>query len=64
MDNNISLDMNLSVDLKDVEDFIYSDNFANYLINNAPNFETAGFIFQSLIDMVEEIKNKEIEYNG
>lgn len=48
--------MEVSVDIEDVEKFVVSDNFRNFLLNNTTDFGTAAFILQSLLSAIEEAK--------
>ena len=41
------------VDLDDVKRFIENRDFHRYLLENAPNFETAAFVLQTLLNAVE-----------
>ena len=54
----------LSVDLEDVKDFIESDKFVQFLLNNTTQFATAAFCLQTLHERVEELMNKGEEENG
>ncbi len=48
--------MEVSVDIEDVENFVLSDDFRNYLLNKTTDFGTAAFILQSLLDAIEKAK--------
>ena len=50
--------MEVSVDINEVEKFIISDDFREYLLNNTPEFGVAAFILQSLLDAIDEAKEK------
>lgn len=47
--------MECTVDLKDVKDFIESDKFTQFLINNTTDIGTALFILQTINDKLEEL---------
>lgn len=47
--------MECTVDLKDVKDFIESDKFTQFLINNTTDIGTALFILQTISDKLEEL---------
>ena len=51
--------MNLMVDIDNVEEFITSEKFTNFLVSNTTEIGTAGFILQVLLDKIEEIKSEE-----
>ena len=44
--------MEITVDLEEVKTFIEDPDFHQYLLSNAPNFETAAFVLQTLLDAV------------
>ena len=46
----------LSIDLDNVEKYITSDKFAQFLLNTTTDFGTAAFILQTLLDRVKELK--------
>lgn len=48
--------MDISVDIEDVEQFIISDKFRDFLLNNTSEFGTAAFILQSLLNAVDDMK--------
>ena len=51
--------MNLMVDIDNVEKFITSEKFTNFLVSTTTDIGTAGFILQVLFDKIEEIKSEE-----
>lgn len=51
--------MNLMVDVDNVEKFITSEKFTDFLVSNTTNIGTAGFILQVLLDKIEEIRGEE-----
>ena len=48
--------MEVSVDIEDVEKFVLSDDFREYLLNNTTEFSTAAFILQTLLDAIDKVK--------
>ncbi len=48
--------MEVSVDIKEVENFVLSDNFKDFLLNNTTDFGVAAFILQSLLEAINKIK--------
>ena len=47
--------MEISVDIEEVENFILSDKFRDFLLDNT-TFGTAAFVLQSLLNAVDEAK--------
>ena len=54
----MNLDTTMSVDLSDVEDFVTSEQFTQFLLNNTTEFSTAAFILQVLLDKIEECREE------
>ena len=52
----MDLNMTMSVDLNEVEEFINSDKFAQFLLNNTTGFSVAGYILTAIFDRVEADK--------
>ena len=50
--------MEVSVDIKEVEEFITDEKFTNFLLENTADFGVAAFIMQSLLDAIENAKRK------
>lgn len=50
--------MEVSVNIEDVENFILSDNFRNFLLENTTDFGTAAFILQTLLDTIDNVKKE------
>lgn len=48
--------MNIEVDLNEVKEFVLSDSFTNFLLNNT-DFEIAAYILQTLLNNMERDKN-------
>ena len=53
--------MNLTVDIDNVEKFVLSDEFRNFLMSKTTNFGTAAFVLQTLLEKIDELKNMEEE---
>ena len=51
--------MEITVDIKSVEQFVLSEKFRNFLVNNTTEFSTALFVLQTLMDKIDEIKNSD-----
>ena len=47
--------MEISVDIEEVEKFILSDKFRDFILNNS-TFATSAFILQTLLEAVETAK--------
>lgn len=46
-------------DLNDIKEFVNSDKFAHFLINNTTDFGTAAFVLQTLIEKIDELEKEE-----
>lgn len=55
---DIALNTTMSVDLNEVNGFIESDKFANFLLSNTTDFTVALFILQTLKDKINELKGE------
>ena len=51
--------METMVNLDNVEEFITSDKFANFILNNTTDFGTAAFILQVVLDKIDELRSEE-----
>lgn len=51
--------MEITVDIKSVEQFVLSEKFRNFLVSNTTEFSTALFVLQTLMDKIDEIKNSD-----
>ena len=49
--------MEIDLDIKNVEEFVLSDGFRDFLMSKTTSFATAAFVLQTLLDKIEEIKN-------
>lgn len=47
------MDLEVTVDLDDVKEFIESEKFCQFLLSNTTQFTTAAFILQTLMNAVE-----------
>lgn len=52
----MGLDTEITIDLEEVKNYIENPQFSQFLLSTAPNFETAAFVLQSLLNAVEEAK--------
>ena len=50
--------MEVSIDINEVENFVVSEKFKNFLLDNTTDFGVAVFILQSLLDKIDEIKEE------
>ena len=50
-------DTTVNVDLDEVKEFIESDKFVGFLLNNTTNFGVAAFVLQTVYDAIEQYKN-------
>ena len=48
------MNMDMTVNLEDVREFIESQKFTQFLLSNTTEFSTAAFILQTLLDKIEE----------
>lgn len=47
------MDLEVTVDLEEVKQFIESDKFAQFLLTNTTQFSSAAFILQALFNAVD-----------
>lgn len=47
------MDLEVTVDLAEVKEFIESEKFCQFLLTNTTQFSTAAFILQTLINAVD-----------
>lgn len=50
--------MEIELNLKEIEEFVTSDNFIQFIINNTTQFGTAAFILQTLTEKLDEINQE------
>lgn len=48
--------MEISIDINNIENFVLSDKFRDFLLSNTIDFGTAAFVLQTLLDKIDEIK--------
>ena len=48
----------LDVDLNEVEEFVKSDKFAQFLLNNNVDLAVPVFVLQVLLEKIEELKEE------
>lgn len=46
----------ISIDLNEVEDYVTSDKFTQFLLNTTTNFGTAAFVLQEVMNAVQRAK--------
>lgn len=54
-------ELNIELDIKNIEEFVLSDEFRNFLMSKTTNFGTAAFVLQTLLEKIDELKNTEEE---
>lgn len=52
----MNLNMTMNVDLNEVEEFVNSDKFAKFLLDNTAEFSVAGYILTAIFDRIEADK--------
>lgn len=53
----MQLNTEMSVSLEEVREFIESDKFVQFLLNNTTDFGVAAFVLQSIDDKLKEYEN-------
>lgn len=48
------LDTTMSVSLKEVEEFVTSDKFTQFLLNNTTDLSVAAYVLQTLLNAIEK----------
>lgn len=48
----------ISIDLNEVEQFITSDEFKQFIIDNNTDFAIPCFIFQTLLEKIDELRKE------
>lgn len=51
---DIAFGMEMEVNPKEVEEFVTSEKFTQFLLNNTTDFSVAAFILQAVLDRLEE----------
>lgn len=59
--NMEQLSREITVDLNEVKEFIESEEFVQFLLNNSVNIEVPAFILQVLLNKIEELKREGTE---
>ena len=54
----MNLDLSMSVDLQEVTNFIESDKFVQFLLNNTTDISTCAFILQTIHDKITELQKE------
>lgn len=55
MEKGLAFDPTMSINLEEIEQFITSSNFTDFLVIHT-DFSVAAFILQTLLDKVKELK--------
>lgn len=50
--------MDIEIDIVDIENFVVSDKFRDFLLSNTTDFGTATFILQTLLEKIDELKGE------
>ena len=50
--------MDMAIDIIDVKQFVNSDKFSQFLLNNTTDFTTTAFILQTLFEKIEEVEKE------
>lgn len=50
--------MEIELNIEKVEEFVTSDEFIQFIINNTTQFGTAAFILQTLTEKIDEIRQE------
>lgn len=53
--------MHCTCDLDNAKEFVKSDKFAEFLLNNTTDFGTAAFVLQTLFDKIGELEKEDAE---
>lgn len=53
--------MIIDLDIKNIEEFVLSDKFRDFLMSNTTYFSTAAFVLQTLLEKIDEIKETNLE---
>lgn len=51
--------MEINCNLDNIKEFVNSDKFTSFLVNNTTDIGTAAFILQTLLDKIDEMGEKE-----
>ena len=50
--------MHIEIDLENIREFVESENFSEFLVNNTTDFGTAAFILQTLLEKIDELEGE------
>lgn len=50
--------MEIKCNLDNIKEYVNSDKFTSFLVNNTADIGTAAFILQVLLDKIDEIKEE------
>ena len=56
---DFALNTIISVDLDEVEEFVTSEKFTDFLLSNTTDFSVAAFVLQILLDEIKKVKEEE-----
>lgn len=51
--------MEINCNLDNIKEFVSSDKFTSFLVNNTTDIGTAAFVLQTLLDRIEKIEKGE-----
>lgn len=51
--------MVIEVNIENVKEFVNSDKFREFLLSNTTEFGTAAFVFQTLMEKIDELEKAE-----
>lgn len=53
----MNMNMEMTVDLIDAEEFVKSEKFTRFLLDNTTDFSTAGFILTVLFNEIDRLRS-------
>ena len=53
----VNMNMEMTVDLIDAEEFVKSEKFTRFLLDNTTDFSTAGFILTVLLNEIDRLRS-------
>ena len=54
----MNLDTTMTIDLDEVKEFVTSEAFIDFLVNNTPDLGIAAFVLQTVTEKVDECKKE------
>ena len=51
--------MEIDVNLNEVKDFVQSDKFIQFMLNNTTNIGVSAFILQTILEKISELGNED-----